>query len=150
MAINEYVCYRICAYHFMYPKNHAEKNSCEIWRPLEIGGPMRRIFCIVLRPALHWCSCMLLGVLVPALWKHSSTRAIFVDISHHLYWNSSYWNRMQSIGLNWLKSPHINFSVRILLYIPLTTIQSQFNRQLIKWVETLPNGNLSLKPQVQC
>jgi len=49
-CINEYVCYIICGYHFMYPKNHAEK--------VKFDGPqnrrpyMRRIFCIELRPAL--------------------------------------------------------------------------------------------------
>ena len=85
MAINEYVCYRICAYHFMYPKNHAEKKFM-----LNLAAPRnwRPYAAHILHSAKAGSALVFLyapSLLFPALWKHSSTRAIFVDIIHHLY-----------------------------------------------------------------
>ena len=83
MAINEYVCYRICAYHFTYPKNHAEKIH------VKFGGPSKlaALYAAHILPKAGSALVFLYApsLLFPALWKHSSTRAIFVDIIHHLY-----------------------------------------------------------------
>ena len=66
-----------------YPKNHAEKKfmlnlaAPQNWRPYAAHILHKAGSALVFLYA-H-------SLLFPALWKHSSTRAIFVDIIHHLY-----------------------------------------------------------------